>query len=63
MHPEPQTNRDYRQFAIQIKAWAVELGFAADEMLYEEDRVSAAAVLAEVASMLRTALLDLTATG
>ena len=28
MHPEPQTNRDYRQFAIQIKAWAVELGFA-----------------------------------
>ncbi|MCA0211075.1 MAG: TetR/AcrR family transcriptional regulator [Proteobacteria bacterium] len=42
---------------------AVELGFAADEMLYEEDRVSAAAVLAEVASMLRTALLDLTATG
>ena len=28
MHPEPQINRDYRQFAIQIKAWAVELGFA-----------------------------------
>jgi len=39
---------------------AVELGFAADEMLYEEDRVSADAVLAEVASMLRTALVDLT---
>lgn len=39
---------------------AVELGFAADEMLYEEDRVSADAVLAEVAAMLRPALLDLT---
>lgn len=38
---------------------AVELGFAADEMLYEEDRVSAGAVLAEVAAMLRSALLDL----
>ncbi|AJA11569.1 TetR family transcriptional regulator [Sphingopyxis fribergensis] len=41
---------------------AVELGFAADEMLYEEDRVSAGAVLAEVAAMLRSALLDLTET-
>ena len=39
---------------------AVELGFAADEMLYEEGRVSAGAVLAEVAAMLRSALLDLT---
>ncbi|WP_447758695.1 TetR/AcrR family transcriptional regulator [Sphingopyxis fribergensis] len=39
---------------------AVELGFAADEMLYEEDRVSADVVLAEVAAMLRSALLDLT---
>ena len=39
---------------------AVEFGFAADEMLYEEDRVSAGAVLADVAAMLRTALLDLT---
>ncbi len=38
---------------------AVELGFAADEMLYEEDRVSAGAVRAEVAAMLRSALLDL----
>lgn len=38
---------------------AVELGFAADEMLYEEDRVSASTVLAEAASMLRSALLDL----
>lgn len=38
---------------------AVELGFAADEMLYEEDRVSADVVLAEVAGMLRSSLLDL----
>ncbi len=38
---------------------AVELGFAADEMLYEEDRVAQAAVLADVAAMLRFALLDL----
>ncbi len=38
---------------------AVEIGFAADEMLYEESRVSADVVLAEVASMLRPALLDL----
>lgn len=40
---------------------AVELGFAADEMLYEEDRIPADAVRAETASMLRAALLDLTA--
>jgi AcrR family transcriptional regulator len=38
---------------------AVEIGFAADEMLYEEDRVSTDAVFAEVAAMLRRALLDL----
>jgi len=38
---------------------AVELGFAADEMLYEEDRVSAETALAEAAAMLRLALLDL----
>lgn len=38
---------------------AVELGFAADEMLYEEDRVSDGAVRAEIASLLRVALLDL----
>ena len=38
---------------------AVELGFAADEMLYEEDRVSADEVLTEVASMLRLTLLRL----
>jgi AcrR family transcriptional regulator len=40
---------------------AVELGFAADEMLYEEDRVSAEMILAQVAATLRSALLDLTA--
>lgn len=38
---------------------AVELGFAADEMLYEENRVSADEVLAEVAAMLRLTLLRL----
>ena len=38
---------------------AVELGFAADEMLYEEDRISADKVLAEVAAMLRLTLLRL----
>ncbi|MDR6833702.1 MULTISPECIES: TetR/AcrR family transcriptional regulator [unclassified Sphingopyxis] len=39
---------------------AVELGFAADEMLYEEDRVSGAVVLTDVAAMLRASLLELT---
>ncbi|WP_439569430.1 TetR/AcrR family transcriptional regulator [Sphingopyxis sp.] len=39
---------------------AVEIGFAADEMLYEEDRVPADAVLTDVAAMLRLMLLDLT---
>ena len=39
---------------------AVEIGFAADEMLYEEDRISADAALADVAAMLRFAMLDLT---
>ena len=39
---------------------AVELGFVADELLYEEDRVSADAVRSETTSMLRAALLDLT---
>jgi AcrR family transcriptional regulator len=38
---------------------AVELGFVADEMLYEEDRVSADAVRSQTASMLRRYLLDL----
>ena len=38
---------------------AVEIGFAADEMLYEEDRITAAQLFADVAAMLRTALLDL----
>ncbi|HEV2597650.1 TetR/AcrR family transcriptional regulator [Sphingopyxis sp.] len=37
---------------------AVELGFAADEMLYEEDRVSVETVLAQVAATLRSVLLD-----
>ncbi|MBA3940032.1 MAG: TetR/AcrR family transcriptional regulator [Sphingopyxis sp.] len=40
---------------------AVEIGFAADEMLYEEDRVSAMAVLDDVAQMLRPLMLDLAA--
>jgi len=39
---------------------AIELGFVADELLYEEDRVSADAVRSETTSMLRAALLDLT---
>src|SRR3546814_16108730 len=38
---------------------AVELGFAADELPYEEDRVSADAVRSETASVLRAALLEL----
>ncbi len=38
---------------------AVEIGFAADEMLYEEDRITAAQLFADVAAMLRAALLDL----
>ena len=37
---------------------AVEIGFAVDEMLYEEGRVSAEAMFAEVAAMLRRALLE-----
>ena len=39
---------------------AVEIGFAVDEMLYEEDRVSAGAAFAQGAAMLRAALIDLT---
>lgn len=39
---------------------AVEIGFVADEMLYEEDRVSADAVRAETAAMLGAALRNLT---
>lgn len=38
---------------------AVELGFAADEMLYEETRVAPDAVMADVAAMLRGVLRDL----
>lgn len=37
---------------------AVELGFAADAMLHEEDRLPRDAVLGDVAAMLRMALLD-----
>ncbi|NIJ39114.1 AcrR family transcriptional regulator [Sphingopyxis panaciterrae] len=40
---------------------AVELGFAADEMLYEEDRVAPDAIFGAVAGMLKTAIRDLTA--
>ena len=40
---------------------AVELGFAADEMLYEEDRLAPDAALADVAAMLRVAMRDLAA--
>jgi hypothetical protein len=40
---------------------AVEIGFAADEMLYEETRIAPDAALADVAAMLRAALLDLAA--
>jgi hypothetical protein len=38
---------------------AVEIGFAADAMLAEEDRVSADIVFAEVAGLLATAVHDL----
>lgn len=40
---------------------AVEIGFAADEMLYEERRIAPDAALADVAAMLRAALIDLAA--
>jgi AcrR family transcriptional regulator len=42
---------------------AVEIGFAADEMLYEEDRIAADSVRAEVAAILGSALRDLTEKG
>ncbi|MGV3731305.1 MAG: TetR/AcrR family transcriptional regulator [Sphingopyxis sp.] len=38
---------------------AVEIGFAADEMLYDEDRIPPDRLFADVAAMLRAALLDL----
>jgi len=38
---------------------AVEIGFAADAMLYEEDRIPTGRLFADVAAMLRAALLDL----
>lgn len=40
---------------------AVEIGFAADEMLYEEERAASPEVLADVARMLRPLMLDLAA--
>ena len=42
---------------------AVEIGFAADEMLYEEDRVAADAVLADAARLLQASLQDLATDG
>jgi AcrR family transcriptional regulator len=62
------TDRLADAFAIHLPGidretlWAqlrlsVELGFAADEMLHEEDRVSAEKILADVAAMLRLTLL------
>ncbi|MBU7589374.1 MAG: TetR/AcrR family transcriptional regulator [Sphingopyxis terrae] len=42
---------------------AVEIGFAADEMLYEEDRVAADAVLADAARLLKASLQDLATDG
>lgn len=52
----PGADRDVLWTRLRL---AVELGFAADEMLYEEDRVSAAVVMGQVAAMLHAALLDL----
>jgi AcrR family transcriptional regulator len=56
----PGTDRNILWSRLRL---AVELGFAADEMLYEEDRVSAEMILAEVAATLRSTLLDLTREG
>ncbi|MBE1528537.1 AcrR family transcriptional regulator [Sphingopyxis sp. OAS728] len=53
----PDTDRKILWSRLRL---AVELGFAADEMLYEEDRVSAETVRAQVAATLRSTLLDLT---
>lgn len=59
----PQLPGTDRQILWSRLRLAVELGFAADEMLYEEDRVSAEMILAQVAATLRSALLDLTGEG
>lgn len=56
----PGTDREILWSRLRL---AVELGFAADEMLYEEDRVSAEMILAQVAATLRSTLLDLTREG
>ena len=55
----PHLPRAGRQILWTHLRLAVEIGFAVDEMLYEEDRVSSGTVFAEVASMLRRTLLDL----
>lgn len=52
--PAVEPDRLWRRLRI-----AVELGFAADEMLGEEERLSADAVLADVAAMLGAAMRDL----
>ena len=44
----PGIDRDLLWTRLRL---AVELGFAADEMLYEEDRVSSAIVLEQVAAI------------
>lgn len=59
----PQLPGTDRQILWSRLRLAVELGFAADEMLYEEDRVSAEMILAQVAATLRSALLDLRGEG
>ena len=56
----PATDRQILWSRLRL---AVELGFAADEMLNEEDRVSAEMILAQVAATLRSALLDPTGEG
>ena len=56
----PQLPGIDRQILWSRLRLAVELGFAADEMLYEEDRVSAETVRTQVAATLRSTLLDLT---
>lgn len=53
----PRIDRDTLWPRLRL---AVEIGFAVDEMLYEEDRVSASATFAQVAAILRAVLLDLT---
>ena len=56
----PGANREILWQRLRL---AVELGFAADEMLYEETRVAPDAVLGDVGPMLRGALRDLASLG